>query len=95
MFTTLSSHIERITYAKAIDATLHIKASQMDRKGSKDVTKYPKVQGLFSGDLSLGEGFGCQNQQWNIQGGAAFSRPSQMSISTSGSCAIGVSNPRA
>ena len=39
MFTMLSSYVRRITYAKAVDATLHIKAGQIERKGSKDVTK--------------------------------------------------------
>ena len=43
MFTTLSSHVGRITYAEAVDAALRIEAGQMERKASKDIAKKPKV----------------------------------------------------
>ena len=62
MFTTLSSHVRRITYAEAVDAALRIEAGQMERKASKDIAKKPKVWWSFFGDSSSGEGFGYLSQ---------------------------------
>ena len=77
LFTMLSSHIGRITYAEVVDVALRIAAGQMERKASKDATKKPKVQGSFLGGPSSGEHFGSQSQQRNIQGGAHSLGPSQ------------------
>lgn len=43
MFTTLSSHVGKITYAKVVDAALHIEVGQIERKASRDAIKKPKL----------------------------------------------------
>lgn len=54
MFTTLSSHVGRITYTEAMDASLHIKAGQQKRKANREAAKKPKSRGSFSKGPSSG-----------------------------------------
>ena len=60
LFTTLAPQIGKIMYAEAMNATLLVESSKMERKASKEATKKPKTRGFFSGGLSSGGGHGSQ-----------------------------------
>ena len=44
MFTMLSSHVRRITYAEAVDTALHIEAGQMERKALGILPRTPSCE---------------------------------------------------
>ena len=80
MFTTLSSHMGRIIYAKAMDVALCIEVGQQERRVAREAAKKSKSQGSFLGGPNSSGSFDPQSHQQSTQGGATSSKPTPISV---------------
>ena len=58
IFTTLSSQVWKLTYAKVVGIVMQMETRRMEKKAFREAAKKPKVQGSFMGGWSLGLGHG-------------------------------------
>ena len=62
LFKVLSPQIERLTYAKTVDAARRIEMREFERRASREPRKKTKTLGFFSGGASSSRGSGIQSQ---------------------------------
>ena len=58
LFITLALHIGKVTYVEAMNVTLLIESSKIERRASEEATKKPKTLGSFSNGSGSKGGYG-------------------------------------